>query len=85
LCGGQERILALPWLTQLASDKKIPLDERLRYFRAFDFLQGNAKSSYLLKMLGTNSADDIETNTLVLHALDIKNGGKFSISQEGIA
>ena len=76
--------LALPWLAQLASDKKIPLNERLRYFRAFDFLEGNAKSSHLLKMISVNTADDIETNILVLHALDTKTVENSAVARKAL-
>ena len=63
--------LALPYLSALAMDKNVPLSERLRYFRAFDFQTGNAKSGYLLKMIRSDSSGDIDVNKLVLHALDI--------------
>ncbi|HVY73769.1 MAG TPA: c-type cytochrome, partial [Puia sp.] len=60
--------LALPWLAQLAADKNVPLQNRLRYFRAFDFHPGNAKSAYLLRMIG--DSNDIAFDKVVLRALD---------------
>ena len=35
---------ALPYLAELASDKQVPLNQRLKYFRAFDFNNGPQKS-----------------------------------------
>ena len=48
---------------------------RLRYFRAFDFNAGPAKSALLLKMIADNSSNDIALNKLVLHAVSEKFRG----------
>ena len=65
--------LAMPFLASLAVDITSPLQNRLRYFRAFDFNVGPAKSKLLLQMIDKNSSNDIALNKLVLHALDIKS------------
>ena len=65
--------LAMPFLASLAVDATSPLKNRLRYFRAFDFSAGPAKSKLLLQMIDKNSSNDIALNKLVLHALDIKS------------
>ena len=63
---------AVPYLAALASDNNIPLGNRLRYFRAFDFNSGPAKSALLLKMIQENSSNDVALNKLVLRHLDVK-------------
>jgi putative membrane-bound dehydrogenase-like protein len=69
----------IPFLAQLASNENESLKSRLRYFRAFDFNEGPAKSGYLLKMLETNG-NNLELNKLVLHHLD-----KNAVMRSGIA
>ena len=63
---------AVPYIARLAADETIELKDRLRYFRAFDFNTGPAKSGLLLKMIADNKHNDIALNKLVLHHLDIK-------------
>jgi putative heme-binding domain-containing protein len=64
---------AVPLLAQLASDPSTALDNRLRYFRAFDFNpDGTAKSAALVKMLEGNSKDQAQITKLVLNHLDPK-------------
>jgi putative membrane-bound dehydrogenase-like protein len=75
---------AVPYLAQLASDKNTLLHDRLRYFRAFDFNTGPAKSAYLLKMISDNTSDDIALNKLVLHALDVKTVRQSPIAQQAL-
>ena len=75
---------AVPYLAQLASDKNTLLHDRLRYFRAFDFNTGPAKSAYLLKMISDNTSDDIALNKLVLHALDAKTVRQSPIAQQAL-
>ncbi|GAO42988.1 PVC-type heme-binding CxxCH protein [Flavihumibacter petaseus] len=62
---------AIPLLAQLAADNNTPLQNRLRYFRAFDFLEGRAKYPALLKLLEQQQGNSLEGNRLVLQALDI--------------
>ena len=76
---------AVPYLALLAADSKINLKERLRYFRAFDFNAGPAKSKLLLKMIEDNTSNDIAMNKLVLHALDIKTVVQSSLAQKALA
>jgi len=76
---------AIPYLAQLASDNTVAVDQRLRYFRAFDFNTGTTKSSYLLKMLSANTNNDIALNKLVLHALDIKTVRQSNVAQKALA
>ena len=63
---------AVPFLARLASEKNVTIKDRLRYFRAFDFNPGPAKSTYLLKMISENSSGNLTLNKLILHALDAK-------------
>ncbi|HEV7348989.1 PVC-type heme-binding CxxCH protein [Telluribacter sp.] len=59
--------LAIPYLATLATDNSVPLKERLRYFRAFDFLpRGYEKSLALLKMTRGNASDQTEIDKLAL-------------------
>ncbi|HSB93857.1 MAG TPA: PVC-type heme-binding CxxCH protein, partial [Flavitalea sp.] len=57
---------AVPFLAALASDKKVPIKERLRYFRAFDFQTGPAKKQYLLGMIEDPQLAEPEMNQYVL-------------------
>jgi putative heme-binding domain-containing protein len=63
---------AVPFLAQLAGDSTQELKSRLRYFRAFDFNSGNAKSKYLLQMLESSVGRDTALTKLVLRHLDAK-------------
>lgn len=83
--------LAVPMLANLATDKDVPLDERLRYFRAFDFNPDKAKkSNALLEMLednqirqeGQEETDGI--NRLVLTHLDPSYLGKSVAAQNAL-
>jgi len=76
--------LALPYLASLAANNNVPIQDRLRYFRAFDFHPGNAKSPYLLKMLSENTAHDMTLNKLVLHALDQKTVEKSALAKKAL-
>jgi putative membrane-bound dehydrogenase-like protein len=63
---------AVPFIAQLASDSTQPLTGRLKYFRAFDFNSGSAKSRYLLQLLTSNFGRDTAITKLVLRHLDSK-------------
>lgn len=76
---------AVPYLARLASDKDVPVQNRLRYFRAFDFNTGSAKSSYLVKMITDNTSNDVSLNKLVLHALDVKTVQHSAAAQKALA
>lgn len=76
---------AVPYLARLASDENVPVQNRLRYFRAFDFNTGPAKSSYLLKMITDNTTNDIALNKLVLHALDVRTVQHSAAAKKALA
>ena len=57
-------------LSALAIDMKTPLKDRLRYFRAFDFIPSKNKSAVLLKIIKDNGANQPELTTLALRHLD---------------
>ena len=75
---------ALPHLASLALAPQIPLNERLKYFRAFDFNKGPLKSKLLVKMIEDNTANDIAINKLVLHALDIQTVKRSTVAQNAL-
>ncbi len=76
---------ALPYIARLAADSNQALKNRLRYFRAFDFNTGPAKSKLLLKMIRDNAANDIALNKLVIHALDIKAVSQSEVARKALA
>ena len=75
---------AVPYIATLAADKNVPLQNRLRYFRAFDFNTGPAKSKLLVKMIEDNTSNDVALNKLVLHALDIKTVTQSAVAQKAL-
>ncbi len=76
--------LAIPYLAQLATDQSVPLQNRLRYFRAFDFNNGPAKSPLLLSMIEKNTSGDTAINKLALHHLDIATVQKSPVAQKAL-
>ncbi|MFN8344427.1 MAG: PVC-type heme-binding CxxCH protein [Spirosomataceae bacterium] len=60
---------SVPLLASLASDKNVPLKERLRYFRAFDFNPGATEKSGALLAIMKGSTDN-EITKLCLRHLD---------------
>lgn len=75
---------AVPYLAQLASDNNVAINQRLRYFRAFDFNTGAIKSMYLVKMLSADTSNDVTLNKLVLHALDVKTVRQSPVAQKAL-
>lgn len=75
---------ALPHLATYALDQQVPIKERLKYFRAFDFNSGPAKSKLLLAMIQENSNNDTSLNKLVLHALDIETVRRSAVAQKAL-
>lgn len=63
---------SLPYLQKLASDESVPLESRLRYFRAFDFNKSKAKNDVMLAMISNNKTNDPSLNAILLQGLDIK-------------
>jgi putative membrane-bound dehydrogenase-like protein len=57
-------------LSQLASDKTIPLKDRLRYFRAFDFIPSSNKSQVLLDIIKKTATSEPEISPIALRHLD---------------
>lgn len=62
---------SVKFLASLATDSHISLKERLRYFRAFDFIKGKEKSETLLSLLKGNATDQNAINKLALNHLDV--------------
>jgi putative membrane-bound dehydrogenase-like protein len=62
--------LAIPYLAMLAGDNSVPISERLRYFRAYDFNKGPQKSASLLGILENANEQDTAVRKLVLNHLD---------------
>jgi len=75
---------AVTMLAELAADPADDLKNRLRYFRAFDFNSGPAKSRLLLKMIETNSSGDNNFNKLVLRHLDVATVNNSAIAQKAL-
>jgi putative membrane-bound dehydrogenase-like protein len=63
---------AIPYLTKLAGDDSVSIQQRLRYFRAFHFNQGSAKYTSLIKLIESNKGEDNLVNQLALYALPEK-------------
>ncbi len=57
-------------LSALASDSTTALKDRLRYFRAFDFVPSKNKSTILLKIIKENATKNPELTTIALRHLD---------------
>ncbi|MES1217419.1 MAG: c-type cytochrome, partial [Bacteroidota bacterium] len=70
---------------QLASQDNVPLKERLRYFRAFDFHSGPAKSKLLLAMIEKNTSQDVEFNKLILHLLDYNSVSNSPVALKALS
>jgi putative membrane-bound dehydrogenase-like protein len=75
---------ALPYLSSLAMAPQLPLQERLKYFRAFDFNKGPLKSKLLVKMIEDNTGNDTAINKLVLHAIDIEAVKRSAVAQNAL-
>jgi putative heme-binding domain-containing protein len=75
---------AVPYIAALAADSKTALNSRLRYFRAFDFNGGPAKSALLLKMIQDNSSNDVALNKLVLRHLDTRTVTQTPAAQKAL-
>jgi putative membrane-bound dehydrogenase-like protein len=65
--------MSLPYLSTLAADSKEPLKSRLRYFRAFDFNESDAKSTALINIIKQNTSNDVQLNKIALQSLNKKN------------
>ncbi len=76
---------SLPFLAQLASDESVPLKNRLRYFRAFDFNPSAAKTQALLGIIQNNKDNNTEINALVLTGLDPKVVQHSALAKNALA
>ena len=63
----------LPLLAALATDSGNSWRSRQRYFRAFDFNNGPAKTKTLISMIAGNTSNNIQLNVLLLHHLNPKD------------
>ncbi|MDQ3534801.1 MAG: c-type cytochrome, partial [Bacteroidota bacterium] len=76
---------AVPLLAQLATETSTPLENRLRYFRAFDFNpDAEKKSAALVKMMDGNSKDQNEINLLVLNHVDPSQIRKSPVAMKAL-
>lgn len=68
-------------LVQIISDPATPLEELPRYFRALDFLTGDAKATAVAQLaFGTTSKDDARAALIMTEALERIPG--FDVSQQ---
>ena len=74
----------LPFLAALATDSKSNFKQKLRYFRAFDFVESAEKQNVLLKMLETNTANTLEMKKVVLDVMDSKVVMTSPIAQKAL-
>ncbi len=76
---------SLPHLAAFAASESEPLEQRLRYFRAFDFNpDGSGKSAYLIKMLAMNSSDQNQINKLVINHLEPSYVKQSALAQKAL-
>jgi putative membrane-bound dehydrogenase-like protein len=74
---------SVPLLASLAGDSKVPLKDRLRYFRAFDFNPGaTEKSNALLELM--KATNDNEITKLCLRHLDPNFVKTSTVAQQGL-
>jgi len=66
--------LSLGFLKRLASDNNIPVRDRLRYFRAFDFISSPSKNKFLLEIF-QDQKDSLITD-LIIRSLEPKEISK---------
>ncbi|MBL7813711.1 MAG: c-type cytochrome [Saprospiraceae bacterium] len=69
-------------LAPLATDKNSPLKNRLRYFRAFDFIPSKNKSDVLLKIIKENGQNEPDLVPVALRHLDadfVKNNAEAKV------
>ncbi|WP_214226550.1 PVC-type heme-binding CxxCH protein [Pedobacter sp. B4-66] len=73
---------ALPFLEKLASDQNTPINKRLRYFRAFDFIKGTERTKALLSMLNNNT--DLTTTSIILSLMDAQEVSSSPVSLNAV-
>ncbi len=70
------------FLSAFVQDAKTPLKDRLRYFRAFDFIPSKNKSAILLKMIKDTEGGQPELTPIALRHLDadfVKNNTESKV------
>ncbi|MEJ7829729.1 MAG: c-type cytochrome, partial [Segetibacter sp.] len=76
--------VAAPYIARMANDQQVALNNRLRYFRAFDYNEGPTSSRLLLQMIENNESGDTSLNKLVLHHLDVKTVKGSMLAQNAL-
>jgi len=76
--------VAIPYLAKLAGDESVPLSNRLRYFRAFDFNKGGIKSQSLIGILEKAGSQDTAVKKLVLNHLDEDAVKRSPVAQQAL-
>lgn len=75
---------ALPFLEKIVIDVNVPLNSRLRYLRAFDFIPGQEKVKTLLGLLEENNGKDVNLSALVLRLLTAKDVANSAIAKNAV-
>lgn len=75
---------AIPYLSSLATQTAYPLNDRLRYFRAFDFNTGAAANAALLKIIEGNKQNDLALHKLALYSLNSQSVNQSSSAQKAL-
>lgn len=77
-------VAALPMLSSLVTDPRTSAEDRLRYFRAFDFhADSPQKSKQLSVLLNANLENQQQVSVLALqHLVDERNGGSPEVIAE---
>lgn len=74
----------LPLLSQFITDEQITPDKRLKYFRAFDFIQSPEKQNILLALLNNTGRYKDEIVLTTLNTLDPASLAKSSIAKAAL-
>jgi putative membrane-bound dehydrogenase-like protein len=77
-------VASIPFLASLAADPKVALKERLRYFRAYDFISGNEKEKSLINMLDPNTNSTNDLKKVVLDVLSPNTVKSSTIAQNAL-
>jgi putative membrane-bound dehydrogenase-like protein len=63
--------ISLPVLISFIEENK-PLNEKLGYFRALDFIKSESKNNYLIDLMSKRFKNDVESQLVCLHHLSTK-------------
>ncbi len=75
---------SLPFLASLATNAKTDIKDRLRYFRAFDFINSKNKSKTLFNILEQNKVNDPIINEVILSLLSENEVKNNTIAQNAL-